>query len=32
MLDRTNDRVERDRLLMFIDSLILNRVNVKRNY
>ena len=29
MLERTTDRVERDRLLMFIDSLILNRSNVK---
>lgn len=29
MLDRTTDRLERDRLLMFIDSLILNKVNVK---
>ena len=29
MLDRTLDRLERDRLLMFIDSLILNKQNVK---
>lgn len=29
MLDRSIDRLERDRLLMFIDSLILNRANVK---
>ena len=29
MLDRTTDRLERDRLLMFIDSLILNKQNVK---
>lgn len=29
MLDRSTDRLERDRLLMFIDSLILNRTNVK---
>ncbi|CAF0754857.1 unnamed protein product [Brachionus calyciflorus] len=29
MLERTNDRLERDRLLMFIDSLILNKSNVK---
>ena len=29
MLDRTYDRLERDRLLIFIDSLILNKSNVK---
>jgi DnaJ family protein C protein 13 len=29
MLERTSDRSERDRLLMFIDSLILNKSNVK---
>ena len=29
MLERTYDRLERDRLLMFIDSLILNPTNVK---
>ncbi|RNA25242.1 dnaJ -like protein, partial [Brachionus plicatilis] len=29
MLERTTDRLERDRLLMFIDSLILNKTNVK---
>ena len=29
MLDKSTDRLERDRLLMFIDSLILNRSNVK---
>jgi DnaJ family protein C protein 13 len=29
MLDRTLDRQERDRLLMFIDSLILDKQNVK---
>jgi len=29
MLDRTTDRLERDKLLMFIDALILNRANVK---
>lgn len=29
MLEKTTDRLERDRLLMFMDSLILNRANVK---
>lgn len=29
MLERTTDKLERDRLLMFIDSLILNKSNVK---
>jgi DnaJ family protein C protein 13 len=29
MLERTQDRLERDRLLLFIESLILNRSNVK---
>jgi hypothetical protein len=29
MLDRATDKLERDRLLMFIDALILNRTNVK---
>ena len=29
MLERTTDRMERDKLLMFIDALILNQTNVK---